>query len=476
MTVLVDRANDDQPYVEATTVLGGAGSGNHRVYVPSNDTSQRPTGNTASVDQSGNAGTAAPPAGSACRRGSTRAPTAVLPTPPGGSQDGPSVRVAIHPQGRIYARLLRLANVRDTHEHDRHRRRARRQLGVRRGRGDTDPSDALAGVLVVTGSRRGALSSIWGPSVSARGSRSRSTRGSRTSSTSLGAMARQPASPCACAARSWGDSGKLVGRPPRIASQRPVLAINSRGRVGLLYQRLITGRTVGRPISRRPPTIHDDHGHRPRAGSRCERDVHRRQPDRRLRARRRRQGLPRRFCGFNPPVTANFPRGSPTCASPTSPPISVCWRATTVPVGVSIDPFFFHVSALAAGDDFYVRDWTDSPTSGDNGVEPSIASRLLRDDRRLEPARHVARHVPERPARKRGRREWRAARRRQLGVRAHPPERSRSAVAQTRHARTSSSRRSGPAATTSTRSSIDPDVTFPDPDPTVTFAPPTWAR
>jgi hypothetical protein len=42
-------------------------------------------------------------------------------------------------------------------------------------------------------------------------------------------------------------------------------------------------------------------------------------------------------------------------------------------VPVSIDPFFFRVTELDAGtgSDFYVRDWTDNPTSGDTGLEPS---------------------------------------------------------------------------------------------------------
>ena len=77
------------------TALGGAGAGSDRVYVPNNDTSQVPTtGQTASVDQSGNAGTAAPPA-------NFGAPVRLEPRATA-SQDGPSVRVAIHPQGRIY--------------------------------------------------------------------------------------------------------------------------------------------------------------------------------------------------------------------------------------------------------------------------------------------------------------------------------------------------------------------------------------
>jgi hypothetical protein len=102
MTILLDRADDDQPYVEATTVLRGTGTGNDRVYVPSNDTSQRTTtGRTASIDQSFDAATAAAPAGFGTpARIETRA-TALLPGTLG-NQDGPSVRVAVHPQGRIY--------------------------------------------------------------------------------------------------------------------------------------------------------------------------------------------------------------------------------------------------------------------------------------------------------------------------------------------------------------------------------------
>jgi hypothetical protein len=41
------------------------------------------------------------------------------------------------------------------------------------------------------------------------------------------------------------------------------------------------------------------------------------------------------------------------------------------PVSISIDPFFFHVVEVPAASDFYVRDWTDNPTSGDTGLEPS---------------------------------------------------------------------------------------------------------
>jgi hypothetical protein len=37
----------------------------------------------------------------------------------------------------------------------------------------------------------------------------------------------------------------------------------------------------------------------------------------------------------------------------------------------SIDPFFVRFTEIEGDQDFYVRDWTDSASSGDTGVEPS---------------------------------------------------------------------------------------------------------
>lgn len=76
------------------------------------------------------------------------------------------------------------------------------------------------------------------------------------------------------------------------------------------------------------------------------------------------------FSGFNTPDTANFYPG-------VSFPRNHDFVAHTLldlsmnPVAGSIDPFFFHVSDFTAGQDFYVRDWSDSPTVHDNGQEPS---------------------------------------------------------------------------------------------------------
>jgi hypothetical protein len=66
MTILVDRLNEDQPWVQAATVLGPGGTLVDRVFVSSNDVSQRTTtGHTASVDVSEDAATAPAPAASA---------------------------------------------------------------------------------------------------------------------------------------------------------------------------------------------------------------------------------------------------------------------------------------------------------------------------------------------------------------------------------------------------------------------------
>jgi hypothetical protein len=93
MTVLVDRANEDQPWVSAGTVPAGAGAGQERLYIGNNDFNQ-PAGRTATVDRSLDARTAPPPAGVA--------PFAVERRATAG-QDGPPVRTAVHPDGTVYA-------------------------------------------------------------------------------------------------------------------------------------------------------------------------------------------------------------------------------------------------------------------------------------------------------------------------------------------------------------------------------------
>ncbi len=474
MTTLLNRANDDQPYVEAATVLGGAGAGNDRVYVPSNDTSQRPTGNTASVDQSFNAGTAAPPAGFGVPARLEPRATAALPSPPGGSQDGPSVRVAIHPQGRIYGvyfgwrtfasptNTTDIVVVRDDN------------WGMGGYGAITDPSDTLAGVLVVTGRAVAALNS---------------TLGTQRIGSQI-AIAVDPRDPnivyiawCDGTAAAYtlrvrrslngGIAGSWSGDLRTIASAtNPGLAINSRGRVGLLYQRLISGPnrwethleettngfgTIADTVLARVPDANGTYLANNPIGDYASliavgKDFY---------------GI---FSGNNTPNNTNFPSGVTYQRFANFGTNQLfADAALTVPVGVSIDPFFFHVSALAAGDDFYVRDWTDSPTSGDTGVEPSTHAVFYATsdvwNRRGTLPGSFPNDQPENENAGNGMgnigHNWAFAR-----IRRNQP----SAAAQTVTAHFLVSKL-GTGSNYVDASSADPDVTFPDPDPMVMFNP-----
>jgi hypothetical protein len=97
MTVLVDRADEDQPWVIAGTVVAGPDGGQDRVYVGNNDFNQ-PDGATATVDRSLDAATAAAPAGFAPFALERRSTV---------GQDGPPVRIALHQDGTVYAAFQR---------------------------------------------------------------------------------------------------------------------------------------------------------------------------------------------------------------------------------------------------------------------------------------------------------------------------------------------------------------------------------
>jgi hypothetical protein len=89
MTVLANRTNDDQPFIEAMTVPSGPGVGQDRIYVGSNN---HAPGNIPSIiDLSLNAGI-----------GAVTTSTITLENR-SASRDWPQTRTAIHPNGAIYA-------------------------------------------------------------------------------------------------------------------------------------------------------------------------------------------------------------------------------------------------------------------------------------------------------------------------------------------------------------------------------------
>jgi hypothetical protein len=100
MTVLDVRADEDQPWVTATTVAAGAAGQQDRVFIGHNNFNAAP--HTASVESSRNARTAGAPAGFA---------TTSIEQRPTSGQDGPPVRTAVHPDGTVYAAFQRWVNV-----------------------------------------------------------------------------------------------------------------------------------------------------------------------------------------------------------------------------------------------------------------------------------------------------------------------------------------------------------------------------
>lgn len=78
------------------------------------------------------------------------------------------------------------------------------------------------------------------------------------------------------------------------------------------------------------------------------------------------------FSAQNLPVNANFPSGITYLRNANFVTQQLLAVDNVTPVSTSVDPFFVHFQTVELKDDFYVRDWTDSPTSGDNGAEPSI--------------------------------------------------------------------------------------------------------
>lgn len=91
MTTLVDRPNEDQPWVSAATVSNGPDTGQDRVFIGHNDFGNQPR--TATVECSPNARGGAAPAGFTPKQVEHRQTA---------GQDGPTIRTAVHTDGTVY--------------------------------------------------------------------------------------------------------------------------------------------------------------------------------------------------------------------------------------------------------------------------------------------------------------------------------------------------------------------------------------
>jgi hypothetical protein len=81
------------------------------------------------------------------------------------------------------------------------------------------------------------------------------------------------------------------------------------------------------------------------------------------------------FAALNDPAT--FPAGISYLRNHSAATPPVLEKADNTPVGLSIDPIFFRTTEIAADADVYVRDWTDSASVHDHGLEPSARANFF---------------------------------------------------------------------------------------------------
>jgi hypothetical protein len=376
MTQLESRSNEDQPYVQSTTVMGGVGVGLDRVYIGVNDFNA-PGGKTATVEQTLDGGTTSPTFGSIrVEKRSTL------------GQNGPQVRPAVHSDGTIYAAFYRwisssgsfpantlvitnaeLILVRDDNWGS----------GASPFTALTDTSDGLAGRRAATGlsfpfNQQGVSANgqeRWGGDIS-------TAVDPRNSSTVYVAFSTLVSSVYTLRlVRSLDRGVTWSGNLLSISNAKnPAVAVNSLGKIGMVCQQLSGSGTTQRwethfrdsvngttwndtilctALSQSPARTFSpyigDYLHMMAVGK----DFY---------------GV---FCANNTPDPTNFPEGVTYQRNHDFASKKLFALDGTTVVAPSIDPFFFKITEIDAptASDFYVRDWTDSAAAHDTGLEPS---------------------------------------------------------------------------------------------------------
>lgn len=369
MTVLLDRAPEDQPWVEAVT------QGNtDRVYISSNDLTQRPTGFTASVDFDLDA------ANTAAFASTARLETRTSADIGGGShQDGPSARTAVHRSGVIYAlffgwRTFASPNVTDivVSRDD--------NWGLNGFANLSDPGDGNAGMRVATGVSVAALGTLLGTQrIGSNLTVAVDPRNSQRLYIAWCDGLSTVASPYVLRVRR-SDNGGQNWTPDLFTvnnATNPGLAVNNQGVVGLLYQQLATVSGIARW---RTHLVRSTDHFATTATDTTLADVVDSSAGAALSViigdYANLVAIGKDFFGAfsaqNAPITANFPAGVTYLRNANFGTGTLLAVDNVTTVSASVDPFFFQFQTVEPKDDFYVRDWTDSPASGDDGSEPSI--------------------------------------------------------------------------------------------------------
>jgi hypothetical protein len=343
----------DQPYIAAATVIGGPGTGKDRLFVADNDY-LNPSGKTATIDHTADA-TPPPPSGFSKTVLETRTTT---------GQDSPSVRPAVHPDGTVYGVYAAY-------------RTTGTEIVVVRddswGTGATPfqalmDTDAQPGIRVVskltgTGSV-GSQRAGTGLAIAVDPNNSQNVyivygEGGTSATYTLHVLN------STTGGSSW--SGTLFS----VASAtNPGIAVTSAGEVGFLYQKSNSGNfethlirtsnnfsTTSDILLANVPDLSGSYsGSNPIGDYACL-----------LAIGKDFYGV---FSAYNTPDPANFYAGVVFQRNHNFATHTLTDLASN-PVAASVDPFFFHVSDVTPSTDFYVRDWSDSPTVHDNGQEPS---------------------------------------------------------------------------------------------------------
>jgi hypothetical protein len=368
MTVLESRSNEDQPYVQAATVMGGVGVGKDRVYIGVNDFNAS-GGKTATVEQTLDGGAAAPTFASVRVERRTTL-----------GQNGPQVRPAVHGDGTVYAAFYRWISSSGSFASNTLVISNAEAIVVRDdawGTGATpyaalvEPADSLPGRRVATGLSFPFNQTGWGGDISiAVDPRNSSTVYLAFSNLVAGAYT---LSVVRSTNRGVNWSGTLLSVSN---AKNPALAINSLGTIGLVYQQFTgTGATqrwethyrespsgttwsdtlLCSTLSQAPTRTFSpylgDYLHMMAVGK----DFY---------------GI---FSAANTPDLANFPQGVTYLRNHDFAAKKLFALNGVTVVAPSIDPFFFKVTAIEGPgkSDFYVRDWTDSAAVHDTGLEPS---------------------------------------------------------------------------------------------------------
>ncbi len=368
MTLLVDRGNEDQPYTQAIAV------GGDHVYIGNNNLAlDSTTGMSASVDLSQDAATAPAPAGFSSTVLEHRATC---------GQDPPPIRTAFHSNGIIYAAYYRNQTGSPCFA-------GSNTVDVVVARDDNwggggfnslvDTGDGLPGVRVVTG-----VSVVWAGAMGherLQGSQVSIAVDPSDSNKVYVAWADGTSAAYTLHVRRSTNGG--VTWDPEIKTvtlaDNPALAVNKLGIVGFLYQKFVNPGTcqavtaggacwethfetfdgttwtdLPHPLANVPDDVTGfvlgDYVHVLAIG----------------------EDFYGAFSANNYPDTSNFYPGVQyqRYANFTTHALFAD-AAQTIPVARSFDPFFFHITNLPAPQDFYVRDWTSSATSHDDGEEPS---------------------------------------------------------------------------------------------------------